>query len=111
MAAVRLSATDAGTPVAVHVGDTASLLLPETPTTGFTWRWRVPAELRVVADEPVGLSPGAPGMETQRRLAVEVTTAGRYELVAELARPWEPGVRSRLAFVLVAGPAESAVGR
>jgi predicted secreted protein len=111
MAVVRLSMADAGSPLEVSVGDTVSLLLPETPTTGFTWRWQVPAELRVVADEPVGMSPGAPGMETQRRLAVEVTTAGRYELVAELARPWEQGVRSRLDFVLVAGPAESAVGR
>ena len=107
MAAVRLSTTDAGEPVTVSVGDTVSLLLPETPTTGYTWQWRLPAGLRVVADDRVGMSPGAPGMQTQRRLAVEVTTAGRHELVAELARPWETAVRSRLDFVLAAGSAES----
>lgn len=111
MAVVRLSAVDAGKPVDVHVGDTVSLLLAEQPATGFTWQWRVPAGLRVIADERVGRSPGAPGSETQRRLAVEVTTAGRHELVAELARPWERSVRSRLDFGLVAGSAESAGGR
>jgi len=111
MAAVRLSNADAGGPVEVHVGDTVSLLLPEPPTTGFTWRWRVPVGLRVLVDERVGMSPGAPGRETQRRLAVEVTTAGRHELVAELVRPWETAARSRLDFVLAAGTAESAAGR
>lgn len=103
MAAVRLSTSDAGGPVDVHVGDTVSLLLPETPATGYLWRWQMPAGLRVVADDRVGMSPGAPGSQTQRRLAVEVTTAGRHELVAELARPWETAVRSRLEFVLATG--------
>ena len=111
MAVVRLSTDDAGGSVPVRVGDTVSLLLPETPATGFLWRWRMPATLRVVADERVGMSPGAPGRETQRRLAVEVTAAGRHELVAELARPWETSVRSRLDFVLAADAAESAGGR
>lgn len=111
MAAVRLSTADTadtGGPVDVRVGDTVSLLLPETPGTGYTWRWRLPEGLRVVADERVGASAGAPGGQTGRRLAVEVTAPGRLELVAELARPWEEAVRSRLDFVLTVGPAGSA---
>ncbi len=111
MAVVRLSTADAGGPVEVHVGDTVSLLLPENPGTGYLWRWRMPQGLRVVADERVGTSAGAPGRQTQRRLAVEVRAAGRHEFVAELARPWETDVRSRLDFVLTAGSAESAGGR
>jgi inhibitor of cysteine peptidase len=103
MALVHLSATDAAGPTELHRGDTVELRLPESPTTGYRWRWRLPVTLRMLADEHVQAATAgvdAPGVGGERRLAFDVTAAGLHELRAELARPWEGEAQQALTFVL-----------
>ncbi|MGQ0839332.1 protease inhibitor I42 family protein [Actinokineospora sp.] len=102
MALVHLAATDADGPTELHKGDTVELRLPESPTTGYRWRWRLPEALRMVADEHVRQPAeiGAPGAAGERRLAFDVTASGLHELRAELARPWEGEAQRALTFVL-----------
>ncbi|CRK60251.1 hypothetical protein [Alloactinosynnema sp. L-07] len=103
MALVHLSAADADGPTELHRGDTVELRLPESPTTGYRWRWRLPVTLRMLADEHVDAAMtglDAPGSAGERRLAFDVTAAGLHELRAELARPWEGEAREALTFVL-----------
>jgi predicted secreted protein len=85
--------------ITAQVGDTVSLALPETPGTGY--RWRLISPLTVVSDEfqPSGAAPGAGG---ERVFVVEVGSAGRHELLAELIRPWETVVRDVRTFVVEA---------
>ena len=85
--------------ITARVGDTVSLALPETPGTGY--RWRLTSPLTVVSDEfqPSGATPGAGG---ERVFVVEVGSAGRHELLAELVRPWESAVRDVRTFVVEA---------
>jgi inhibitor of cysteine peptidase len=85
--------------ITARVGETVSLALPETPGTGY--RWRLVSSLKVVSDEfcPSGTTPGAGG---ERVFVVEVSEAGRHELLAELARPWETVVRDVRTFVVEA---------
>lgn len=103
MALVHLSATDADGPTELHRGDTVELRLPESLSTGYRWRWRLPVTLRMVADEHVthaGAKVDIPGSAGMRRLAFDVTASGLHELRAELARPWEREAQQALTFVL-----------
>ncbi|RZQ65225.1 protease inhibitor I42 family protein [Amycolatopsis suaedae] len=112
---VQLAQSDAGAATELRVGDTVELRLPETPTTGYRWRWRLPEGVRLVADEHIApfsaeedhpqggreaSGAGPPGMGGVRRLALEITGAGRHLLEADLARPWEGEPRRSLSFVL-----------
>lgn len=100
MALVNLSETDCTGSVEVHTGDTIELALPESPESGYRWRWRLPVALRVLADEHVrGGDDGAAG---HRRLAFDVNAQGQHELRAELALPWESSARHSLTFVIEA---------
>lgn len=85
--------------ITAHVGDTVSLTLPETPGTGY--RWRLTSPLPVVSDE-FHSSGAAPGGAGERVFTVRVSSAGRHELLAELARPWEDAVRDVRTFVVTA---------
>jgi inhibitor of cysteine peptidase len=99
MGKVHLSETDADGPTELAKGDTVELALPESPTTGYHWRWRLPEALQLVADhvQPPRTSPEQPGC---RLLSVTVTAQGKHELRAELARPWESEARQALTFVI-----------
>lgn len=102
MGKVHLSETDAGGPTELANGDTVELALPENPTTGYRWRWRLPEALQLLTDrlpqpQQPRASPGQPGC---RRLSFAVTAPGKHELRAELARPWESEARQALTFVI-----------
>lgn len=92
MALVHLSETNAGEPMELHRGDTVELRLPESPGSGYLWRWRLPEALCLVADEHVP--------DGERRLAFDVRTSGLHELRVELARPWEGESQRALTFLL-----------
>lgn len=83
--------------ITARVGETVTLVLPETPTTGY--RWRLTSQLEVVSDEfhPSGTTPGAAG---ERVVVLRVGSAGRHEVLAELARPWESKVRDVRTFMV-----------
>jgi inhibitor of cysteine peptidase len=99
MGKVHLSESDADGPTELARGDTVELALPENPTTGYLWRWRLPEALQLVADDnqQPRASPDLPGC---RRLSFAVTAPGKHELRAELARPWESVARQALTFVI-----------
>lgn len=101
MALVHLAEADAATTTRLRRGDTVELRLPETPTTGYRWRLRMPDGLAPVADEHVtaGTTPGAGGV---RRVAFDVTARGSHELRAELIRPWESEPDRALTFLIEA---------
>ncbi|WP_459719194.1 protease inhibitor I42 family protein [Actinophytocola sp. KF-1] len=85
--------------ITARVGGTVNLALPENPTTGY--RWRLTGPLEVVSDDffPSGTTPGAAG---ERVFVLRVTRAGRHEVLAELARPWEAKVADVRTFVVEA---------
>ncbi|WP_020668739.1 protease inhibitor I42 family protein [Amycolatopsis nigrescens] len=109
---VQIAQVDAGVPTELRVGDTVELRLREVPASGYRWRWRLPAGVRVLVDEHVqgeqghpeggraAAGAGPPGMGGVRRLAFDIVGAGRHLLKAELARPWETEPRRELTFVL-----------
>ncbi|MFC4002687.1 protease inhibitor I42 family protein [Prauserella oleivorans] len=116
MALVRLAQSDAGTTAELRVGDTVELRLPEVRTSGYQWSLRLPRGVRLVGDEYVlgGVDQPARGPEGEwppgkggvRRLALDVLSAGRHLIEAELARPWESRPRRSVTFVLSASPNE-----
>ncbi|HEX6352325.1 protease inhibitor I42 family protein [Actinophytocola sp.] len=85
--------------ITARVGETVSLALPESPGSGY--EWQLTSTLPVVSVEffPSGSIPGSVG---ERVFTVEVTTAGRHELLAALIRPWETAVRDIRTFVVEA---------
>lgn len=85
--------------ITVRVGEPVTLALPENPATGY--RWRLTGPLEVVSDEylPSGTTPGAAG---ERVFVLRVGRAGRHEVLAELARPWEARVKDVRTFVVEA---------
>ena len=101
---VHLTEAESEDPVKLRKGDTVELRLPETPATGYRWRWRLPEGLRMIVDEHVParseLGPAPAGRAGQRRLAFDVHVRGRHELRAELARPWEGEPRQLLTFTV-----------
>lgn len=85
--------------ITARVGETVTLSLPENPATGY--RWHLTGPLEVVSDEylPSGTAPGAAG---ERVFVLRVGLAGRHEVLAELARPWEARVKDVRTFVVEA---------
>jgi predicted secreted protein len=77
--------------IELHKGDTVQLCLPELPASEYRWRWRLPEGLRMITDEH--------GTD-ERLLAFDVYACGKYELRAELARPWESEPRQALTFIV-----------
>ena len=61
-----------------------TLALPENPATGYCWRLT---------------TSGAAG---EHVFVLRVAAAGRHEVLAELARPWEAAVRDVRTFVVEA---------
>ena len=60
---VELSDGDAGTRRGVRAGETISIALSESPTTGFRWELADPDDFEEIGDRTVAatLPPGAPG--------------------------------------------------
>lgn len=102
MMLVQLSEADADGTTELHKGDTVELRLPETSATGYSWRWRLPEALQMVADEELspGAGPESVGQAGCRRLAFAVIARGIHEIRVELARPWESEPRQALTFVI-----------
>jgi inhibitor of cysteine peptidase len=93
---VQVTEANTGRPIELNQGDTVELRLPEAPDTGYRWRWRLPEGLRMITDEHLPELSGT----GQRRLAIDVYARGKYELRAELARPWESEAREALTFTV-----------
>jgi inhibitor of cysteine peptidase len=94
---VQLTEDHATGPIVARKGDTVEVRLPETPASGYQWRWRVPEGLCMLRDEHL---PAVAGNAGHRRLAFGVSAPGQHELRAELARPWESEPRQALTFTV-----------
>jgi inhibitor of cysteine peptidase len=98
-----LRAQDSGQTVRLKVGGSATIVLPENPSTGYRWRLNTGASsnLAAVTVDDAGFSRaasggppiGAPG---ERRFQVTARRAGRAVAVFEYARPWEQGAPARI---------------
>ncbi|ASR38490.1 hypothetical protein BAY61_29730 [Prauserella marina] len=116
MTLIRLAQSDTGRTAELCTGDTVELRLPEVRSSGYQWRFDLPAGVRLVVDEHVsggGDHParrstgvGPPGGGGVRRLALDVVDAGRHLIKAELARPWEGKPRRSVSFTLSVRPSE-----
>ncbi len=83
----------AGEPIELPVGSTAA--------TGHEWRLELPAQVKFVGETaPVEAPAGEQaGAATGSKLLV-TAPAGRYELIARLARPWETEAVRELRIML-----------
>jgi inhibitor of cysteine peptidase len=99
---VQLTEVHAARPIVARKGDTVEVRLPETPASGYQWRWRVPEGLCMLTDEHLPAeAEGSPASDAgHRRLAFGVSAPGQHELRAELARPWESEPRQALTFTV-----------
>jgi inhibitor of cysteine peptidase len=98
---IHLTEANSDHPIELSKGDTVELRLPESPTSDYRWRWRLPEGLRMITDEHIPVLSGAdPAVAGQRRLAFDVYARGKHELRAELARPWESEAQQALTFTV-----------
>jgi predicted secreted protein len=91
-------------PIEVHgrAGEPIELPLGSTAATGHEWRLTLPDDVRLVGATPPLEAPAGQqaGAATGSRLLV-AAPAGRYELSAELARPWESTPVQEVRLVLI----------
>jgi predicted secreted protein len=90
MAPTELGPAGNGTRIAVEVGDTVTVRLPERRTAGFRWRREVDeAALALVSDryEATSTLPGAPGI---RVFTFQVLRAGASRIQLVSRRGWQP---------------------
>lgn len=101
MVLIHLTEANSDHPIELSKGDTVELRLPESSSSDYRWRWRLPEGLRMITDEHVQATAGT-GSPTsgQRRLAFDVYARGKHELRAELARPWESEAQQALTFTV-----------
>jgi inhibitor of cysteine peptidase len=94
---MELSEQGNGQKVQLTAGQAFTLLLPENPSTGYTWQLRKKgepaAQLLSDAFEPGRSVPGAPGVHRwQFRAGIAESTG---TILLELVRPWESVSASR----------------
>jgi inhibitor of cysteine peptidase len=92
------SASHNGQTVAVGVGETLTLRLPENPTTGYRWKVESFGSLRPIGDthERGSASPGSTG----ERSFQWVATPGVHLLALALRREWEPSDQALERFAM-----------
>ncbi len=86
---MELSQADAGRRCAIRVGDTVTISLPESPTTGYRWHPEVDTDFLAASDDSYegAQDPrGAPGI---RRLAFTAVRTGSTTLRLVRRRSWE----------------------
>ena len=88
---MRLGEAANDSTIALALGETAELCLPETPTTGY--RWQVIADgspACAIADAAVAApSSAVPGRSGQRCWMVTAVRAGAGEIELERRRSWQ----------------------
>ena len=102
---MNISETDNGSRHEVAVGETVTVTLPETPTTGYRWQPEVDAAvLRPVDDQ--GDNPtmprGAPG---RRTFVFEPIAPGETVLRLVKKRSWETTAAEEFSVTLAVRPA------
>lgn len=78
--------------VSLRMGDTLRIVLPSTPSTGYSWH--VAGGGTVLKPESSGNTPAAqprPGAAGRQTLAFSATASGSENLVLDYSRPWEKG--------------------
>jgi inhibitor of cysteine peptidase len=98
----QLTSEHNGNRLAVSVGDTITVSLPETATTGYRWEPDVHDDVLRVADaQPVASATprGAPG---QRVITFEVLRPGSTQLRLVRKRSWEKTIQEHYAVELEA---------
>ena len=87
-----LSEADNGSFSDVSAGEKVVVSLPESPTTGYSWRFfAVPAEFFAdVHEEYIAPNTTLLGAGGTKRYSFTVDCAGRATVTAFYYRPWEP---------------------
>ena len=84
-----------------RAGEPIELPLGTTAATGHEWQLDLPDDVRLVGETPAAEAPDGEraGAVTGSHLVV-TAPAGRHELIARLARPWESQPVRELRIVL-----------
>src|SRR5947209_6040062 len=100
MSVVELTENDNGARCQVAMGETVTVTLPETPTTGYRWQAEVDsAALRTLDDqsEQQAMPRGAPGTRT---FSFEPVAAGETVLRLVKKRSWEATAAEEYTVIL-----------
>ena len=95
-AALTLAAVSATAQTAIRLspGESRTLTLSETPSSGYSWALDAAASrgLDVVSIDDQGHRPGVgpPGAPGERSWTIRAQSAGHADLVFAYRRPWEP---------------------
>ena len=88
-----LSEQDSGKTFAARIGDTPVILLPENPTTGYSWQFFITSENQQIISDiketyiaPDTQMPGAGGL---KKYSFTVRQKGTVTVTGFYRRPWE----------------------
>lgn len=82
-------------PIALEVGERATIELEANPTTGFQWAFAAEpddAVVRVISDTYVAPATAAVGTGGQQTIVIEGVAAGSTTIELAYGRPWEADV-------------------
>ncbi len=102
MADVTVRLDDLDHEVALVVGDTVTILVSESPTTGFQWSIQRGSDLLEVIGSTFDAKapPGMAGAGGRRRICLCAKRAGVATVTLVYRRPWEPDAPPRRRRVL-----------
>jgi inhibitor of cysteine peptidase len=81
---------DSGSMVAIKKGETFMVVLPENPSTGYSWNMTVSDGLKVMDDRYIPPAQQVPGRGGQHEWTIKAVKPGQQKVRGIYMRPWEP---------------------
>jgi len=101
----RLAVTQEEVRVTAQEGDVLLIDAPETPSSGYLWAVRTPADgVALIRDEYRAYDPDALGGRGQHRFLFRMEEAGEWDMVLELRRPWQHAAVDTARVVVIVYP-------
>jgi copper homeostasis protein (lipoprotein) len=87
--------------VSLHVGDTLRVVLPSTPSTGYSWHAAGGTSLlKSIGSTNVSAAKSSVGAPARQTLAFMAEAPGASDLVLDYSRPWEKGKPAARQYML-----------
>jgi inhibitor of cysteine peptidase len=81
---------DSGSLEVIKKGETFKVVLPENPSTGYSWNMTVSDGLKVVDDRYIPPAQQVPGRGGQHEWTIKAVNPGQQKVRCIYMRPWEP---------------------
>jgi predicted secreted protein len=97
---LRLTHADSGSTATLHPGDTLEIVLPDNPTTGYTWEVKPGSEAVLKQKGEPTFMPNSKALGSEGRMIFrfDVVAVGKGSLVLLYRRTFEPEARPLRTF-------------